>query len=366
MPVPELFGAVLRRGGGERLFYSLDGDELVGWAFRRDGFVARDRINIITTNFRASDSQLEAMGLNGRFVLRAATADAAARWAETIARQKEGLLEGTATRPASHAVVSALLLRDGNDRCAECGAAYPQWVSVNLGCVFCIQCSGVHRSLGVAVSKVRSTTLDHLEDHVLRVLAALGNERVNRIFQPKPALTETATAQERTYVIRRKYVDRLFVAPRAEDWNALALRAAERGDVEALLDVVAHCPLAELTQRGLLIAATQCRSCACVGFLLLNGYAPNEQDERGNTALHLSAQANLVDIALALIRCHCDTRAVNAEGETAGDIAACMGNGFISSMIRYVELNDTDQLAVVTQVVETALQEDFMRELCKE
>jgi len=40
-----------------------------------------------------------------------------------------------------------------NVSCAECGKDSPDWISINLGCVICIECSGVHRSLGVHVSK---------------------------------------------------------------------------------------------------------------------------------------------------------------------------------------------------------------------
>lgn len=48
------------------------------------------------------------------------------------------------------------VLRDipGNDACAECGAPEPQWASLNLGILVCIECSGVHRNLGVHISKV--------------------------------------------------------------------------------------------------------------------------------------------------------------------------------------------------------------------
>lgn len=42
----------------------------------------------------------------------------------------------------------------GNDTCAECGAPEPDWASLNLGILLCIECSGVHRNLGVHISKV--------------------------------------------------------------------------------------------------------------------------------------------------------------------------------------------------------------------
>jgi Arf-GAP/coiled-coil/ANK repeat/PH domain-containing protein len=43
----------------------------------------------------------------------------------------------------------------GNDKCADCGAPEPDWASLNLGVLVCIECSGVHRNLGVHISKVK-------------------------------------------------------------------------------------------------------------------------------------------------------------------------------------------------------------------
>ena len=45
----------------------------------------------------------------------------------------------------------------------------PDWASINLGILVCIECSGIHRSLGVHVSKVRSLTLDKWEEHTVKV-----------------------------------------------------------------------------------------------------------------------------------------------------------------------------------------------------
>lgn len=43
----------------------------------------------------------------------------------------------------------------GNEKCAECEAPSPEWASLNLGILVCIECSGAHRNLGVHISKVK-------------------------------------------------------------------------------------------------------------------------------------------------------------------------------------------------------------------
>lgn len=74
---------------------------------------------------------------------------------------------------------------NGNHVCADCGAADPEWASLNLGVLVCIECSGVHRQLGVHVSKMRSLKLDVKvwTEPLLRMFSCLGNETCNEIWE---------------------------------------------------------------------------------------------------------------------------------------------------------------------------------------
>lgn len=45
----------------------------------------------------------------------------------------------------------------------------PDWASTNIGVIFCIECSGIHRGLGVHVSKVKSLTLDRWHEDAVKV-----------------------------------------------------------------------------------------------------------------------------------------------------------------------------------------------------
>ncbi|XP_020965831.1 ADP-ribosylation factor GTPase-activating protein AGD1 isoform X1 [Arachis ipaensis] len=74
---------------------------------------------------------------------------------------------------------------NGNDKCADCGKSEPDWASLNLGILVCIECSGVHRNLGVHISKVRSLTLDVKvwDSSVLSMFQSLGNLFANSVWE---------------------------------------------------------------------------------------------------------------------------------------------------------------------------------------
>ena len=48
-----------------------------------------------------------------------------------------------------------LLEQFDNRFCVDCGQKSPKWASLNIGCFMCIECSGIHRQIGVHITKVR-------------------------------------------------------------------------------------------------------------------------------------------------------------------------------------------------------------------
>ena len=82
-----------------------------------------------------------------------------------------------------NAVVQSIHSLQGNNRCAECGAHRPKWMSVNLGVLLCLQCSGAHRQVGVHVSQVRSLTLDKPRKEWIKRIIEIGNIRSNGFWE---------------------------------------------------------------------------------------------------------------------------------------------------------------------------------------
>ncbi|CAL0326250.1 unnamed protein product [Lupinus luteus] len=104
-----------------------------------------------------------------------------------------------------------LMCQAGNKYCADCGSSEPKWVSSSFGVFICIKCSGIHRSLGVHISKVLSLKLDEWTDEQVDALVKLGGNTVinrkyeaclpNNIKKPNPY----SSNEERIDFIRRKY-----------------------------------------------------------------------------------------------------------------------------------------------------------------
>ncbi|KAA3674188.1 Arf-GAP with SH3 domain, ANK repeat and PH domain-containing protein [Paragonimus westermani] len=124
----------------------------------------------------------------------------------------------------------------GNDVCADCDRADPEWVSVNLGVLICLECCGAHRELGVHCSRTQSLLMDDLSTNQLLLPRFIGNRLFNEVFEsslvngikPKPLDNTTDGSgmfQRRTFV-KAKYVDRRYVTSTTSAFDTQASDAS--------------------------------------------------------------------------------------------------------------------------------------------
>ncbi|KAK7320222.1 hypothetical protein RJT34_04958 [Clitoria ternatea] len=109
-------------------------------------------------------------------------------------------------------ILEGLLKLPENKECADCRNNAPRWASVNLGIFICMQCSGIHRSLGVHISKVRSTTLDTWLPEQVSFMQFMGNEKSNKHWEAKmpPDFDRSKLGIEK--FIRAKYVEKRWAS----------------------------------------------------------------------------------------------------------------------------------------------------------
>uniref|UniRef100_A0A8D1FPL6 ArfGAP with GTPase domain, ankyrin repeat and PH domain 1 n=1 Tax=Sus scrofa TaxID=9823 RepID=A0A8D1FPL6_PIG len=135
----------------------------------------------------------------------------------------------------------------GNSHCVDCETQNPNWASLNLGALMCIECSGIHRNLGTHLSRVRSLDLDDWPIELIKVMSSIGNELANSVWEessqgrPKPSLDSTREEKERW--IRAKYEQKLFLAPLPCTELSLGqhlLRATADEDLRTVILLLAH------------------------------------------------------------------------------------------------------------------------------
>ncbi|XP_024118651.1 arf-GAP with SH3 domain, ANK repeat and PH domain-containing protein 1 isoform X1 [Oryzias melastigma] len=269
--------------------------------------------------------------------------------------------EESSVEDLTRAITDDIRRMPGNSSCCDCGAPDPGWLSTNLGILTCIECSGIHREMGVHVSRIQSLSLDSLGTSDLLLARNVGNSGFNEILEANllsPSLKPSQHSQmgERKDFILSKYQDVHFV--RRSQSSAAALRlglqeATKSCDIYSLIQL--HAQRADLSQplnthiqeKGetalhLAVLLADRTSLHILDFLAQNCPNVDAQTSAGNTALHYSCLHNKSDCVKLLLRAHANTHTKNHLGETALDVSRRLKHTACETLLDQAQSNQFD------------------------
>ncbi|XP_031790096.1 arf-GAP with coiled-coil, ANK repeat and PH domain-containing protein 1 isoform X4 [Piliocolobus tephrosceles] len=308
-----------------------------------------------------------------------------------------GMARGREPGGAGH-VVAQVQSVDGNAQCCDCREPAPEWASINLGVTLCIQCSGIHRSLGVHFSKVRSLTLDSWEPELVKLMCELGNVVINQIYEARVEAMAvkkpgpSCSRQEKEAWIHAKYVEKKFLTklpeirgrrggrgpprgqppvppkpsirprpgslrskpePHSEDLGslhpgALLFRASGHPpSLPTMADALAHGADVNWVNGGQenatpLIQATAANSLLACEFLLQNGANVNQADSRGRGPLHHATILGHTGLACLFLKRGADLGARDSEGRDPLTIAMETANADIVTLLRLAKMREAE------------------------
>ncbi|KAM4795835.1 arf-GAP with SH3 domain, ANK repeat and PH domain-containing protein 3-like [Rhinophrynus dorsalis] len=303
------------------------------------------KIKLLTCQVRPSLEDKRSFYLithNRTYHLQAEDESEAQVWVSVLQNSKDESLNaafvgdgGSADSPSqlTKQIINEIRSLPGNQVCCDCGSPDPSWVSTNLGILMCIECSGIHRDLGVRYSRVQSLTLDLLSASELLLPVAIGNTRLNEVLEAALPTSNTKPTPGSDMIARKeyisaKYVEHSFVnrerndalhgvqaAVQGQDLIALLQCMASGADLSKPLPTQGNQDLCE-SPLHLAVRLSDRNSLPLVDFIIQNGGVLDRVTTDGHTALHYGVKYNKPDCIRLLLKAKASLTAVNNEGLT--------------------------------------------------
>ncbi|CAD5219725.1 unnamed protein product [Bursaphelenchus xylophilus] len=110
-------------------------------------------------------------------------------------------------------ILKEMLNEEENKYCADCDAKQPRWASWNLGVFLCIRCAGLHRNLGVHISKVKSVSLDTWLPAQVQSMRVMGNAKAKAVYEATlpDSYRRPQNDQALEHFIRAKYEAKKYI-----------------------------------------------------------------------------------------------------------------------------------------------------------
>ncbi|NWX24676.1 ASAP1 protein, partial [Aegotheles bennettii] len=286
-------------------------------------------------------------------------------WVSVLSNSKEEALNvafskaqggGESSREElTRAIIQEVRGMPGNRECCDCSAPDPSWLSINLGILICIECSGIHREMGVHLSRIQSLALDKLATSELLLARNISNSGFNSImeanlpsFSLKPTVHSDMAFRKNFIIskyIEKKYTKRSPAAPcsglpeAVRDKYIFSLLQAYAEDVDLSEPVLAPLQEPGETLLHLAVLLSDQTSLHIVDFLVQNSRSLAKQTAKGNTPLHYCCSHNKPECVKLLLKAKANITITNDAGETALDVARRMRHPLCEELLLQAQSN---------------------------